>query len=65
LLLGAEAVRQGGSPAWGDAFDLARLALYWFWFRLAWRCSRNVRQAWWTASVRAALLGGLALTALT
>jgi len=65
LLLGAESVRVAGAHAWGDVLDLARLALYWFWFRLAWRCSRNVRRAWWTAAVRCLLLAGLALTALT
>jgi len=65
LLIGAEALHEAGAHAWGSALDLARLALYWFWFRLAWSCSRNVRHAWWTAAVRVALLAGLAVTALT
>jgi hypothetical protein len=65
LLIGAEALREAGAHTWGNALDLARLAVYWFWFRLAWHCSRNVRHAWWTAAVRVALLAGLAVTALT
>jgi len=64
LLISADALRETGSHGWATALDLARLALYWFWFRLTWRCSRNVSHAWWTAAVRAALLAGLVLTAL-
>jgi len=64
LLIGADALRETGEHAWAVGLDLARLALYWFWFRLTWRCSRNVRHAWWTAAARSALLAGLALTAL-
>jgi len=45
--------------------DLVRLAVFWFWFLLAWRCARNVRHVWWTAAVRGTLVAGLALTALT
>jgi len=58
-------VRASGAHAWGDALDLVRLAVFWFWFLLAWRCARNVRHAWWTAAVRSALVAGLAVTALT
>ena len=35
LLIGAEALHEAGAHAWGSALDLARLALYWFWFRWA------------------------------
>jgi len=64
LMIGADALRESGTHAWAAALDLARLVLYWFWFGLTWRCSRNVRHAWWTAVARAALLAGLALTVL-
>jgi hypothetical protein len=65
LLIGAESLRQAGTRALADALEVMRLALFWFWFRLAWKCAPNVRHAWWTGIVRVALVAGLALTALT
>jgi hypothetical protein len=64
LLVGADHLRNAGARAGGDALDVARLALFWFWFRLAWKCARNVRHAAWAGVARAALLAGFALSAL-
>lgn len=58
LLLGAEHSRLEGRPAVGDALDIARLAVYWFWCRLAWRCSGNVGNPLWTPLTKAALGAG-------
>lgn len=65
LLIAAEVLRQAGTRALADGLDLMRLALFWFWLRLAWKSAPNVRHAWWTGVVRVALVAGLALTALT
>jgi hypothetical protein len=65
LLIEADNARHAGARALADVLDLTRLALFWFWFRLAWRCAPNVRHVWWTGIARTAMLAGLALTALT
>ena len=66
LVLAAEDLRSLGPWAWGwgDALDAARLLVYLAWFRLAWRCSRNVQGAAWTPRARAALAAGLFASAM-
>ena len=64
LILVAEGARGAGYHAWGDLLDLARLAAYWFWMRLAWRRSGNVDNRLWTPVARIALAAGLVVNAL-
>jgi hypothetical protein len=63
LVAMAEHLRYSGTPGWGDALDVSRFLLYLVWFRLAWRCSRNVEHAVWTPLARGALAAGLVLSA--
>jgi len=65
LVLAAEFVREAGLHAWGDLCDVLRLAIYWFWCRLAWQCSTNVNSPVWTVISRFALAGGLVATVLS
>jgi len=60
----AEMARTSGHPRWGDALDLARLALYCGWLQQAWHCSRNVRRPVWTPLARAVLILGLVVNVL-
>jgi len=64
LLLAAEFARDAGHHSLGDALDVARLALYWWWMRIAWACSGNVAHRIWSPLSRAALLVGLTANAL-
>ena len=65
LLLAAEQLRLSGLSAAGDLLDVARLAVYWFWCRLAWRASGNVGNPFRTLLAKAALSAGLVVTVLT
>jgi hypothetical protein len=65
LVLGAEQLRLAGWPVGGDFLDVVRLAVYWFWCRLAWQCAGNVGNPLWTPLSRAALAAGLVATVLT
>jgi hypothetical protein len=65
LVLAAEELRLAGHPSWGDLCDIARLAVYWFWCRLAWRCAGNAGNLLWTLLAKAALGAGLVATVLT
>ena len=64
LVVGAELVRNAGNEGWGSAFDVLRLAIYWFWMRAAWKCSRNVENRLWTPLSRGALAAGLVANVL-
>ena len=64
LVLYAECLRSAGHDNWGDALDVVRLLVYFAWFRLAWRCSRNVDSPWWTPLAQGALAAGLALAVM-
>jgi len=64
LVIGAELARNAGSEGWGSALDVLRLAIYWYWMHAAWKCSRNVDQAWWTPLSRALLAVGLVAHAM-
>jgi hypothetical protein len=59
LIVGAELARLAGYHDSGNLLDVVRLAVYWFWFRLAWQCSRNVDRTAWTPVARTALVLGL------
>jgi hypothetical protein len=65
LILGAEEFRLNGMPVAGNLLDVLRLAVYWFWCRLAWRCAGNAGNPLWTLLTRAALAAGLVATVLT
>ena len=64
LVIVAEMARNAGHGRWGDMLDLARLCVYWLWLRLAWKCSRNVRNPLWTPIARGALIAGLIINVL-
>jgi hypothetical protein len=64
LLIGAELARNAGQHSWGNLQDIARLALYWWWMRIAWACSGNVVNPLWSPLSRAALLLGLTANVL-
>jgi len=64
LILGAEEFRLNGVPVAGDLLDVLRLAVYWFWCRLAWRAAGNVGNPLWTLLTKAALAAGLVATVL-
>jgi hypothetical protein len=61
LILGAEATREAGHHNWGNVLDVARLAVYWAWCRMAWRCSGNVDNPLWSPLSKAVLAAGFAL----
>ena len=61
----ADNAREAGQAYWGDLLDVARLAVYWFWFRLVWRYSRNVGLRVWTLMARAGAVAGLVAMALS
>ena len=65
LLLAAEALRLSGLPLAGDLLDVVRLAVYWFWCRLAWRSSGKVGNPVLALLSKAALSAGLVFTVLT
>ena len=65
LLLAAEGFRVSGLPAAGDLLDVVRLAVYWYWCRLAWRGSGKFGNTLWAFLSRAALSAGLVVTVLT
>ena len=64
LIVAADEVRDAGHQRWGDALDLARLALYWAWLMRVWKCSRNVGTPVWTPLARVAVVHGLEANAL-
>ena len=64
LVLGAEAFRGEGLHGMGDLFDVARLAVYWSWCRLAWHASGNVGNPVWTPLSKVALAAGLVVNVL-
>ena len=64
LVLFSEGARSAGHGGWGDALDVARFLTYLAWFRLAWRCSRNVGHPAWTSMARGALVLGLVLSGM-
>jgi hypothetical protein len=61
----ADNAREAGQAYWGDLLDIARLAVYWFWFRLVWKYSRNVGLRVWTLMARATAVAGLVAMALS
>ncbi len=65
LVLAAEELRLAGHAGTGNLLDIARLAVYWFWCRLAWRCSGNVGNPVWAVLSKGALAAGLVVTVLT
>ena len=64
LILVAESARNAGYHSLGSLLDLARLALYWWWMRLAWKRARNVENPFWTYASRIVLALGLVANAL-
>jgi hypothetical protein len=64
LVLLAEELRMAGLHSAGNLLDVAKLAVYWYWCRLAWRCSGNVGNPVWTFLSKGALAVGLGVTVL-
>jgi len=64
-VLGAEELRGAEWHGTGNLLDIARLAVYWYWCRLAWKCSQNVDNPVWTPLSKTALAAGLVATVLT
>lgn len=58
LVLSAEHFRLSGWGSAGDLLDIARLAVYWFWCRAAWRASGKVGNPLWTPLTKVALGAG-------
>jgi hypothetical protein len=65
LVLAAEQSHSGELHTLGNLLDVARLAVYWFWCRLAWKCSASARNPGWKLLSKAALAAGFVLTVLT
>jgi hypothetical protein len=65
LVIGAEESRIAGLTSLGDFLDVARLAAYWFWCRLAWRCSANAKHRAWEYLSKGALAVGFVATVFT
>jgi hypothetical protein len=65
LVLAAEQLRIAEWHGTGNLLDVARLAVYWFWCRMAWRCSANARNPAWKLLSKAALAAGFVLTVFT
>jgi hypothetical protein len=59
LVVLAEELRYAGPYRWGDFLDVVRFLVYFLWFRLAWRCSRNVESPLWTPAAQTTLVAGL------
>ena len=64
LIVVAESARDAGYQGLGDALDLARLAVYWYWLRIVWQRSSNVDNRLWTPVARIVLAAGLVVNAL-
>jgi len=64
LVLAAEYARSAGWQTGGHALDLVRLAIYWWWMRIAWSCAGNVANPIWSPLSRAVLVLGLTANAL-
>ena len=56
----AEELRLAHRPGWADLLDAVRLAAFWLWCWLAWRCARNVERQAWTPLARVMLAVGFA-----
>ena len=64
LVLLAEEAHISGNDGWGDALDVIRFLVYFAWFRLAWRASRDVANPVWKPLAQGALAAGLVLSAM-
>lgn len=64
LIVFAESTRNAGYDGWGNLLDVVRLALYWWWMRLAWKCAGNVENPFWTYASRTLLALGLVVNVL-
>ena len=65
LTFAAEYAYFAASTALEHLFIAVKLAVYWLWFRLAWKCSRNAANGVWTPVARILLIAGLVIVALT
>ncbi len=61
LVYFAEELRLAYRPGWADLLDAVRLAGFWLWCWLAWKCAGNVARGIWTPLARVALAAGLAV----
>jgi hypothetical protein len=60
----AESARSAGHHGLGDALSVVQFLVYFAWFRLAWRASRNIPDGTWKPVARGALAAGLVLSAM-
>ena len=61
LVVAAEQGRIAGLNVLADLLDVARLAVYWFWCRLAWRSSGHALHPAWRLLGRGVLAAGFVL----
>ena len=64
LVLLAESARSAGHHGIGDLLSVAQFLIYFAWFRLAWRASRNIVDSTWRPVAQGALAAGLVLSAM-
>jgi hypothetical protein len=62
LVIAAEESRLAALPSLGDLLDILRIAVYWFWCRLAWRCSASATHRAWEILSKGALAAGFVAT---
>ncbi len=65
LTFAAEYAYFAGSTALEHLLIAVKLAVYWLWFRMSWKCSRSVANGAWTPVARIVLVAGLVIVALT
>jgi hypothetical protein len=65
LVLAAEECHLAGLHTLGNLLDVARLAVYWFWCRMAWKCSANVDHPAWSYLSKGALAAGFVAMVFT
>ncbi len=64
LVLLAEGAHSAGYRGAGDMLDVTQFLIYFAWFRLAWRASREIGHSAWRPVAQGVLAAGLVLSAM-
>lgn len=64
MVLLAESARSAGHHGMGNLLSVVQFLIYFAWFRLSWRASRNIPDSAWRAGAQGALAAGLVLSAM-